>query len=189
MERLVKTILSNCIKKEIVSNTSLHDINFKDPQSLLPLKNIYFGANVEITKAELHFSERDLKYFQIKCLDFYIELVTQIYNRYDFKNAILSNLMMLDPINVVEQKNRSIAKLVNLFPNLFEKDRIQEIDSEWQELQCLDFKGFDIDNAEMFWKEVLLTKRGDGTVAFPMLKKFIFELLSLPNSSAADRPF
>lgn len=66
------------------------------------------------------------------------------------------------------------------------------MDLEYREIVNLNFKSlFDVTpSTEVFWKLVCSVKRGDDTLAFPFMKKFVFCILSLPNSSAnVERTF
>lgn len=87
--------------------------------------------------------------------------------------------------------NKSIGPLATLFPNLIDIENMQDLDTEWREcLLDMDFSKYSQESADVFWKEILATKRGDGTLAFPLLSKFVFQIFSLPNSSAAvERTF
>lgn len=186
VKRLVSVILASFVQKSHLTNykDKLNQIRFQDPRFYLPQDQVYLGCKADLLLKQ-NISANDIAYVKNKCLLFYIELTKQIFSRFNFEDPILINVQILNPENVISGENRSIGPLANLFPNLISNDRLQDIDTEWRELLCLDLDKFDSDNGEQFWKQVLTTKRGDGNIAFPILSKFIFEILSLPNSSAA----
>lgn len=77
-----------------------------------------------------------------------------------------------------------MLQLCQQLPNLIAKAQLQDIDNEYRYIKNMDFtKIFDsVPNVEIFWKTILKTKRGDDSVAFPLLCSFVPPLLSLPNS-------
>lgn len=68
-----------------------------------------------------------------------------------------------------------------MFPSMVTD--INTLDKEFRQLKFSEFD-FSVKDIE-FWKQVSSTKKGDGSLAFPELTKFIEILLSLPHSSAA----
>lgn len=72
-----------------------------------------------------------------------------------------------------------------------EKD-FQKIDNEWRILKNSDFsKNYKDDlSITSFWLNVQAEKYANGTLVYPLLTNFAFNILSLPHSSAdAERKF
>lgn len=57
---IYKTILECFIKREIIHATTLDKINFKYPQNVLPLNDIYLGAKVSLSKSNLSQEEKHI---------------------------------------------------------------------------------------------------------------------------------
>lgn len=80
----------------------------------------------------------------------------------------------------------SIIPVARLFPHLIieGQENLQKLGTEWRVLRNTEqIKSFDED-IEVFWEKVSLLKSGDAALMFPFLAKFVFNVLSLPHSSA-----
>lgn len=196
MERLTRTILECFIKSSCLRNSKLDTIEYKNPSNFVNLEDLYLGANVQLCLKKTKLNREQENLFYLSCLNYYVELTTQIFKRFDFKNEALKLCQYLDPQNVIVDQNKTIFPLVNLFPHLVPEKDVQLIDSEWREMKNLNFTDlFDINeikviNVETFWKTVFKTKRADDTKAFPYLEDFVYSMLSLSVSSAnVERTF
>jgi hypothetical protein len=76
---VLKTIFDCFIDRYYLQNTSIKFIHFKNPRNNLPLETMYFGANVIQTISENEFTEEQLNFFRLRCLDFYVESCSQIF--------------------------------------------------------------------------------------------------------------
>ena len=196
IERLVLTVLDCFMLSSYTSGQNIADIDFENPDNHCSLDELYLGAQVFAQLTETNMSEENTIKFKKHCLNFYIELVTQIYKRFDFKNKPLQLLATIGPDVVASKRTRSITELCMCFPNLIAAADLQLADNEWREIRFLDFaslfpnENFDLIDIELFWKVILNQRRADSSVAFPILKKFIFNVLVLPVSSAnVERTF
>ncbi|CAH1383553.1 unnamed protein product, partial [Tenebrio molitor] len=84
----------------------------------------------------------------------------------------------------------SLVDVVRLFPNLVKNAELQAIDTEWRllrnnsELNKLD------NDIQVFWHQVTSMKLGNNEMAFPLLSRFVQNILCLPHSSAnVERQF
>lgn len=78
---------------------------------------------------------------------------------------------------------------INLFPNLIEKNNIDELENQWRE--CLNQeevpKNLPLDE---YWNKIFNLKNALGDPMFPLLLKFVGPILALSHSSAmAERVF
>lgn len=93
MERLVKVILSNCIKPDYLNSNPVSKIQFKDPRNLMANEDLYLGVEVELKFKSLvdtnKIEKSQIHHFKNSCFQFYIELTTQIFNRYKFDDPVL----------------------------------------------------------------------------------------------------
>lgn len=94
----------------------------------------------------------------------------------------------MSPESVIAKNTISIVNLSLQFPQIIEKENLQEIDNEFREIRNIDFKNFFQNDKNMkvqeFWNKNFTITRGDGTLAFPLMKQLISAILSLPHSSA-----
>nr|CAI5863198.1 unnamed protein product [Callosobruchus analis] len=137
---VVKNILECFIRPEVLNNTPIYDIDFKNPRNFLCLGDMYFGAAIYSSSYNSHALDNVKKY----CLQFYIEGIAQIIKRFPLKNSIFSKLEFISPSIVTKKKIKSIADVSIHFPNLIPESDIQHIDNEWRQLQNLDFNNFSL---------------------------------------------
>ena len=73
-----------------------------------------------------------------------------------------------------------------MFPNLISENDLQTLDNEWRLLRNIELVVSDEEkhNVELFWNKIEQMRNGDDTPAFPTLCNFMFNLLTLPHSSA-----
>lgn len=176
----IKSILSCYLKKEYLDKTGILNIDYINPRNQLPYNEMYYGIKVGLFLENVAVEKSVLHSFQCDCLSFLIEATKQIFLRFNFKETILKDVEILAPQNILESS--SIISLVKHFPNLVKEDQLQEIDNEWRALKHIDLN-FSQD-AEEFWKGVSKLMQADDTPAFPKLSQFIYEIFSLPHSSA-----
>ncbi|XP_050515456.1 uncharacterized protein LOC126890507 [Diabrotica virgifera virgifera] len=171
-------------KKEVLTKTALHKIDCNDPINIVTLKELYLGAKVQISLEELN--ESDKLIFRKRCLEFFVEAAKQISQRFDFNDPVLINLNLISVNNILllQKKNRSIIPLVRHFPNLVAENQLQVLDNEWRLLRNTDLESDQNVNIEEFWSNIENMQYGDGTPMFPVLSRFVFNLLVLPHSSA-----
>lgn len=185
----VKNILDCFIQPDVLNSAPIYDIDFKNPRNFLDLKDMYFGAAIHSSSYNPQALDNLKKY----CLQFYLESIEQMFKRFPLKNSLFSKFDFISPSTVMKKKIRSIADVCIVFPNLISENDNQQLDSEWRELQNLNFTDFNLndeDDVITFWKKVSKIKLGNTEFQFPTLFKFVFNLLCLPHSSAnVERSF
>lgn len=114
---LYTTILRNFIKKEHLTNFNLNDVNIKNPRIYTTIDNMYFGAKFELFALETNINSTELNNCKLKCLDFYIELATQIRFRFDFNDEVLKFAEIIDPKTLFNDNNEflSLMPIVHKF--------------------------------------------------------------------------
>lgn len=96
---------------------------------------------------------------------------------------------MIAPENVLSKDDLSIQDLLLKFPKLIECDP-DLIVAEWNLLRLSEIKISANLNINDFWQEIASIKNGLNEKCFGNISNFIFNLLSLPHSSAAaERKF
>lgn len=180
----LRTILDCYIKDEHLSKTALMNVQYKNPSNFKPLEEVYFGAQVPITiRKTQNISNQEVTNFKVRCLDFYIEGVQQLFKRFPFDDNVLQRLEALDPSVVRNKSISSVVELAMRFPNIIGEDELQELDREWRLLRNTDINTATTTPTKC-WISVQEIKKGDGTPMFPKLSKLMLSLLCLPHSSA-----
>lgn len=180
---LVRTLIRNYVKKEHLLD-DLDKTNFSNPRVFLKLEEIYYGAEVEQFILKTEINRNDLLGFRTKCLNFYIELVKQIQNRFTFSDDVFECAKILDPKVVYSDKVNSVVKHANLFPVLVEE--LETLNTEWRMLQDnMDMRKYIDESPTAFWNKVFKMRNDLDALMFPNLKRLITGYMSLPHSSAA----
>lgn len=191
MTTLLKTILEFYIKPRYLQNLNLSTIEYSNPNLFMKIEDIYLGSKIAGKFSTNQFSELQKNDFRKRCLEFYIELMTQLFKRFPVNSSLCQDLKLLEfiyPPNI--KKIQSLGPVYNsvIFKNYI--DNVNDLDREWRLLrnneQLNDFENFgDTENVAIFWKKVIKTKRGDGSLCFPNLTKLIELVFTLPHSNAA----
>ncbi|XP_072391432.1 zinc finger protein 862-like [Diabrotica undecimpunctata] len=191
---LYKQILKNYMTVTYVNSTNIHIIDPNDPRHFVSIENMYLGFQVQeiIDNSGEEINDKDLHDFRLRCLQFYIELSSQIKNRFPFGDELYQQLTWLDPINIFsENKVISIIKLARKFPNIVSHQYLENLNLEWRLLSELPENKF---NNQMDLEELILeldsSKNPLGVPLFPTLCKFLKNISCLPHgSAAAERVF
>lgn len=192
LERIIslyKILLKCFIKRDLLEKCPIEKINVKNPNNYIELENMFFGAKVDaLLSQDTTIEKQEIHNFRLNALSFFIELTTQLKERFDFNDIHLKYASNFTPTNATAGKILSIANFVNLFPSV-EID-IESANAEWLLLNEMsnDFDGnLDITS---FWKKVNCTKNELGEFMFLNLMKIVKVILALPHSSAAaERAF
>lgn len=175
--------LSSCfIKPDYLRNIDIASVQYRDPQHFLPLEKIYLGPKVLEEMSKNVLTENVKNNFRLKCLDFYIEAISQIWKRFPFNSRevqILKLLTILHPSNI--SSTESIGPLASRFPNM-----VTDVNTLDREFRYLKYSGCDFSLGEIeFWRNICNIEKGDGSLVYPELAKFVKILFSLPHSSAS----
>ncbi|KAM0728334.1 hypothetical protein ACS0PU_005116 [Formica fusca] len=153
---------------------------------------MYFGAKVELLMYKDNIEASDLHNFKTRALEFYIELCSQIQNRFCFNDPMLKYIEIFLPETAL---NGTIPGIVvateKNFPKLFKENDYDKLDSEWRLVPNVhDIKQYANLDFLSFWMRIGSFKNSLDEIMFPNLTKLIRAILSLPHSSAAaERTF
>lgn len=194
ISNLYKQIVKGYMNSQYVNNTETHRINPSDPKNFVPLEDMYMGVHVQelINSDEVNeISKNDLYNFRLNCLHFYIELCSQIKDRFPFQNKLYMQLTWLDPRNIFsDNKAASIVPLMKHFPNIATENLLEDINTEWRLLDELPRDRFCELDLEEFVTELNTYKNALGEKMFKNLYYFLKNILCLPHgSAAAERTF
>lgn len=134
----------------------MNNLDVSNPRFLLPLENIYFGAQCKLFISEMQVNNSDLRNFRLKSLDFYIEFSKHIKPRFDFKDEYLNFAKILDPSVVFSDESlRSFLSLAVyfFFANI---KMLRKLIRSGGYLNSQNL--FKYDTVEEFWRQVFLTK-------------------------------
>lgn len=188
-ESLLKIIYSNFLKRECLGQ-NVFDLNHKNPHLFCKLEHIYLGvgASQTLMESKSTLPEEDVTYFLKNCLNFYIELASQIKNRFVFTDNVFDIIEIVNPLKAQSFNRKSLIDIINKFPFIKEFINCQELDNEWRHHGTMDYIQLQMDpskSVEEYWHYVLNFKNAAGRPLFPNLKIVIQFLLILPFSNAS----
>ncbi|CAH2092487.1 unnamed protein product [Euphydryas editha] len=174
-------------EKVAALETKILKIDFEKIENHLPLKDIYLGGNVAaliiMNKNTIHPDQ--IEQFRQKCLEFYIESLNQIKNRFPFEDEHrqrLKNLRFLNPDTLLDSNLKrsvpSIAHLGLMFPGLCPTN-LTELDREWRTRRNtnLPFQEDRLIKANEFWRHISKIKKkrfiSNVSLIGPICTKFI----------------
>lgn len=183
----LKAIFECYLEDSYIRTVSLKDIDYKDEAKFKPMEEMYLGIKVQLEiSSSPHLQHEDLKDFQINCLEFLIESVSQIYKRFSHGSPIFEALENLNPKIVIDRNVPSLISLIYYFEHLATPD-IQVVDSEWRVLRNM-LETLPVESSmrpEVFWDIVSKARHIDNILMCPNLSEFMLKLLCLPNCTAA----
>lgn len=188
--KLLTTICSNFIEIEVIRKNDIFQLDHKNPKNFVKLENIYIGISAHdsfqsLTKVpEIN---QACHQFLKTVLDFYIDLVSNIKNKFIFDDPIYELLSVIEPKQAQSFQNKSLKPIIDRFPILSEYIEMQELDNEWRQHALLDHKKLNLEeilDAEDYWKNIFKLKNAAGVEIFLNLKKVVCFLLILPFSNA-----
>lgn len=122
----------SCHDKALALETKILNIDFAKTENHLSLEDLYLGGNVTalIIQNRNSIQPDKIKHFRHKCLEFYIESLNQIKNRFPFEDKHrqrLKNLRFINPDTLLDLNLKrfvpSIAHLGQMFlSNIFVKN-------------------------------------------------------------------
>lgn len=100
-EKLLRLLCLNFMPLSFVKQNDVFNLNHLDSNNYLPLDEIYLGVQATDSflqlKQDSNASSADLKLFLENCLHFYLELVTDLKNRFVFEDEIFEIIHIIDP--------------------------------------------------------------------------------------------
>ncbi|CAG5109363.1 Similar to ZBED9: SCAN domain-containing protein 3 (Homo sapiens), partial [Cotesia congregata] len=192
VEKLMKNICSNYIDITHIRRNDIMKLNHQDPHKYVPLNEVYVGTEVNKNLEQLLTEKPSLKLevdeFRKKVLSFYIEAVTVLKQKFDFKDKIYEFLDLLDPKVARTFNIKSFDFVLKRFPVLNEYVTLQQLDNEWKEHALLNLEDYNIDinsTAEIYWQQIFKLTNPVGEMKFKNLKIVINFLLVLPFSNVS----
>ena len=90
IERTCRTFMDSYMRSEYLKG-QFCNIQFKNPRHFKPTEDLYLGADVVNRIEEQKINPTIIQAFRLKCLDFFIQAVTSIVQRFDFRSPVFNN--------------------------------------------------------------------------------------------------
>lgn len=191
-ETLLKNLCSSYLDIAYLKTENIYSLDHTNPRNFVPLDKVYLGVeateSLNTLKCEVN-DQQSITQFLKTCLSFYIELVTQIKQRFNFKDELYILLEIVDPIKAQKYEIKSLIPILRKFPFLI--DLIageQQLDNDWRQHAMLDFQELGLnknDTAEKYWADVFLLKNAADMPIFTDLTVIIHFFLVLPFSNVS----
>jgi len=164
---LYKEIMNCYMKQSYICNKDVIEIQYRNPEFFLDLKDLYLGGKVTASislLAEKKITHTMIQDFKLRCQCFYVEAAKQVYLRFPFKLLQpLKHLKIICPDTIFDNAISSLGSIFADLPILFGDMDINEVDREWRKLPFIDFKSAKLDknsNILDFWSHIAKLKKG-----------------------------
>lgn len=192
VQKMLKDICSNFLTIDYIKGTPILELNHKNRKYFETMDNIYIGMSATETLNEIkqmpNVRNIHIREFYDTILNFYIELVSVVKDKFEFRDSIYEIISFVDPQVAQEYKNKSLVSVWKRFPILRKFINIQELDKEWKTHALLDHHQeglYPTLPAHIYWEKVFSLRTALGRPAFPNLCTTIKLLLVLPFSNAS----
>jgi len=170
---LCRCIMEIFIDKNYIKQCkSLQTVQYKNSHSFVPLQNLDLGIEIEnYIEKHSNISLAEIETFKLRCVDFSIESLDQIFQRFSFDRVDLWEMRTLIPKNIIYDFSSSIIPLAKEFSHVISDAQLPDLQNEW----CLraeianNMQSYEkIRNYETFWKIIWTFKTADDTLTFPL---------------------
>ncbi|CAH0721919.1 unnamed protein product, partial [Brenthis ino] len=171
--------------------TRAFDIQFKNPRYYLTLEKNYLGPLAQDSIQELSKTtnppKTEIQNFRISCLNFFTEIISQIKDRFEFKDSIFNILSVLEPKEAQSFEKKDLSDILSRFSTLNTIIDEKALGREWREHALLEYEKYGLQSnlpAEEYWRKVFQLQKIAGGIMFPNLRKVFSLLFVLPFSNA-----
>lgn len=187
--KLLKEMLCDFIKMDIVKSQDPFTLDIHAPQNKLKVENVYVGVAATATLSGClgdNQGPQGVRHVRQTCQSFLVELVEQIRMRFSVvKHKSFDNLKFLYPVNAVKCQPASLFEVYKSFTFLEDVAPLQLVDSEWRKQGIEEDQMIKCNQSDMeFWKERLSLKSFSGDLKYKNLGKVVGCLMSLPFANA-----
>lgn len=186
VQMLYKELLSYYIQPTYLRTSNLADIDPAAETSMLQLNQMYLGVNVaqELIKPFILANRPLVENFLVRCRDFYVTAAKEIRKRFPIHDSTIRHLEVLSP-TCSHAEFSSLGQLIQRFPNLVEGVNAQTLDDEWRRLSLVDIPfSYNEMPVDEYWGRISAITDGTEALQFPVVAKFMKQLLVLPHSNA-----
>lgn len=192
VEKLLKDVCLNFMDVGHVRTVPILKVENNNPRHFLNNEQIYLGVLATESLNELKrmpdVEAKDIEAFFKSILAFYVELVSVIKNKFDFKDEVYNVIAVVEPKTAQEFKIKSLENVVRRFPILEKYTNAQALDNEWKAHALLNHKEEGLDASKHacdYWKQVFKMRTATGQLAFKNLCTVFKLLFVLPFSNAS----
>lgn len=129
-----------------------------------------------------------LRRFFISVRKFYISITSKMLAKFPFDDPVVCGLALLNPKNRGDLPPSAITDIARRFPNLVAEEDFTNLEEEFLDYQTTpasEFPSCDSVRTDEFWGSILhLSNRITQKSRFPLMKKVISAVLTIPNSNA-----
>lgn len=190
--KLLRVLCSNFIEFSYIKGTDIFQLNHLNTDHHLPFDKVNLGVKASEAFNEIKNDPNaaDTQLFLQNCVNFYVELVSDIKRRFNFTDPIFDVIEIVDPVFAQTYKVTSLSHVLKRLPFLNDYVDSQQLDNEWRQHALFDHVEIGLDNsasAENYWKQVFSLTNSAGIILFPFpnLKIVINCLLILPFSNTS----
>jgi hypothetical protein len=156
-----------------INHHHLADINPRLNSEFLNFSNIYLG--IEVLNYVDKLDEAEKNDFYIRCREFLIVSCLEIQKRFDFRDALLSQISIFGPKS--ENRPNSIFNIAKNLNRIINKDHMQKIDDQWrlyiQSYSELPTEIKDEKNIDEYWFKIYKLTDMAGNFKFTELGNFV----------------
>nr|CAI5859606.1 unnamed protein product [Callosobruchus analis] len=131
-ERFIKTLCMNYMDITVIRETDIFRSDHKNQNNFVPMENIYL-VRVSGHCGMIQLAKKGNSYICYNRSRLYIELISNIKQRFTFEDDIYQYLNIVDPF-----------PLTGRFPALNETIQIQVLDDEWRQHPLLDLSSLNL---------------------------------------------
>lgn len=186
VSKLLKEILSDFILIDVVRTQDPFTISVHRMDIRLPLDRVYMGMLATCTLQECGDDLDSVLKVKKACVEFLVELVTQIRSRFIMNDPIFRVVEFLIPNNAINCSPPSLHELFLTLPYLGDVANKAHADLEWRRQSLEESAELTPDEpSHIFWQKRLNAKTTNGSFKYPNLRKVVACVMSLPFSNAS----
>ena len=191
VQKLLKSLLSDFLKMDVVRNCDLFTLSLDDPQLKMLIDEVYLGIAATATSNEClalynHEAVQSVKVVKQTCLEFMLGLVRQIRLHFDLSDSANKLVEFIIPQNAVKCHHSSLHQLFYRFPYLTDVADKTLVDVEWRKQALEELDEIISDESSLkFWQQRLDARTFNGKLKYPNLKRVVGSIMSLSSSNAA----
>lgn len=159
-EGLLKKLYANFLTVQSFKAENVFKFNHKNPSNFFPFEKVYVGISATNTTFEMKQYEKSKLIVCYKsCLNFYLELCTEVKKRFCFEDNIFKLIEIVEPSVAQSYEVKSLLPIIKEFPVLSDLVDVRCLDNEWKEHA----HNLMVSNeADIYWKKVFRLKNAVG---------------------------
>lgn len=132
--KLIKTIASNYMNFSYCKTTGAYKIEYANPRLFVPLEKVYLGiaaqSSIDGLSKVIPEPKTVITDFKRTCLNFYIETIKQIVQRFHFSDPLYDILDVIEPSVTQKFEVKDLSNVLKRFPSVKEDINEMELQKE-----------------------------------------------------------